>query len=69
MEELKNLQQKNWTKLEEPPQVKNYLKRVKKVIEIKGNILEPIHLNEIRKEEEKEKEEKNDKELINKKEY
>ena len=51
--------------------VKNYLRRVKKVIEIKGNRLEPFHLNQIRKEEEKENEEekniKNVKELINKK--
>ena len=59
-----------WNKIqEELPQklVKNFLKRVKKVIEIKGNRLEQFYLNKIRKEEEKEKEEKNDKELINKK--
>ena len=30
--------------------IKNYLKRVKKVLEIRGNRLEPFHLNKIRKE-------------------
>ena len=29
--------------------VKNYIKRVKKVVEINGNRLEPFHLDEIRK--------------------
>ena len=71
MEELKKFTIEEWNKIPgELPQklVKNYLKRVKKVIEIKGNRLEPFHLNEIRKEEEKEnEEEKKDKELINKK--
>lgn len=69
LEELKKFTIEEWNKIpEELPQklVKNYLKRVKKVIEIKGNRLEPFHLNEIRKEEENE-EEKNDKGLINKK--
>ena len=71
MEELKKCTIEEWNKIqEELPQklVKNFLKRVKKVIEIKGNRLEPFHLNEIRKEEEKDnEEEKKDKELINKK--
>ena len=53
-----------WNKIqEELPQklVKNFLKRVKKVIEIKGNRLELFHLEEIRKKE------KNDNKIINKK--
>ena len=52
MEELKKFTIEEWNKIpEELPQklVKNYLKRVKKVIEIKGNRLEPFHLNEIEK--------------------
>ena len=74
LEELRKFTIEEWNKIpEELPKklVKNYLKRVKKVIEIKGNRLEPFHLDEIRKEEEKENEEekqiKNEKEQINKK--
>ena len=74
LEELRKFTIEEWNKIpEELPKklVKNYLRRVKKVIEIKGNRLEPFHLNQIRKEEEKENEEekniKNVKELINKK--
>ena len=51
IEEWNNIPQEYIKKL-----VKNYLKRIRKVIEIKGNRLEPYQLNEIRKEVEKEEE-------------
>ena len=41
--------------------MKNYLKRIRKVIEIKGNRLEPFHLNDIRNEIEEEKQRRTDK--------
>ena len=55
IEEWNNIPQEYIKKL-----VKNYLKRIRKVIEIKGNRLEPYHLNEIRKEVEKEEEKASD---------
>ena len=53
LEELKKFTIEEWNKIpDDYPKklVKNYLKRVKKVVEINGNRLEPFHLNEIRKE-------------------
>ena len=41
--------------------MKNYLKRIRKVIEIKGNRFEPFHLNDIRNEIEEEKQRRTDK--------
>ena len=44
---------------------KNFIKRCKKIIELNGGRLEPVHLKQIRKEAEtEEKEEKEDKEII-----
>ena len=47
---------------------KNFIKRCKKIIELNGGRLEPVHLKQIRKEaeieEKEEKEEKEDKEII-----
>ena len=44
---------------------KNFIKRCKKIIELNGGRLEPVHLKQIRKEAEiEEKEEKEDKEKI-----
>ena len=63
LDELKKFRIEEWNNI---PQeyikklVKNYLKRIRKVIEIKGNRLEPYHLNEIRKEVEKEEEKASD---------
>ena len=53
LEELKKFTIEEWNKIpDDYPKklVKNYLKRVKKVVEINGNRLEQFHLNEIRKE-------------------
>ena len=50
LEELQKFTIEEWNKIpEDYPKklVKNYLKRIRKVIEIKGNRLEPFHLNAI----------------------
>jgi len=67
LDELKKFTIEEWNNIPEEfakKLVKNYLKRIRKVIEIKGNRLEPYHLNEIKKEEEKEKEEEKKEEKI-----
>ena len=66
IEELKKITLEEWNKIS-PKLVRryclNFLKRIKKIIEINGNRLEPFHLNQIKKEiddelgEEKENEE------------
>ena len=61
LDELKKFTIEEWNNIPEEyikKLVKNYLKRVMKVIEINGNRLEPNNLNEIRKEEEKDEKEK-----------
>ena len=61
LDELKKFTIEEWNKIpEDYPKklVNNYLKRIKKVIEIKGNRLEPFHLNNIRKEIEEEEQRK-----------
>ena len=49
-----------WNQINPKNYFKNFIKRVKKVISINGNRLEPHHLEEIRREEENEEEKKND---------
>ena len=64
LEELQKYTIEEWNKIpEDYPKklVKNYLKRIRKVIEIKGNRLEPFHLNDIRNEIEEEKQRRTDK--------
>ena len=46
-------------------QFKNFIKRCEKVIELKGGRLEPVHLNQIRKEEEENEEESEEEEKKN----
>ena len=43
-------------------QFKNFIRRCKKIIGIKGGRLKPVHLNQIRKEEEEENKEKKEEE-------
>ena len=57
LDELQKFIIEEWNKIpEDYPKkfVSNYLERMKKVIEIKGNRLESFHLNSIRKEIEEE---------------
>ena len=70
LDELKKFTIEEWNKIpEDYPKklVNNYLKRIKKVIEIKGNRLEPFHLNNIRKEIEEEEQRKSKEEKIKQK--
>lgn len=64
LEELQKFTIEEWNKISEdyPKKlVKNYLKRIRKVIEIKGNRLEPFHLNAIRNEIEEEEQRRRNK--------
>ena len=53
IEDLKKITLEEWNKIS-PKIVRRYclhfLKRIKKIIEINGNRLEPFHLNQIKKE-------------------
>ena len=57
--QLKKFCIEEWNQINPKNYYKNFIKRVKKVISINGNRLEPHHLEEIRREEENEEEEKN----------
>ena len=64
LEELQKFTIEEWNKIPEdyPKKLfKNYLKRIRKVIEIKGNRLEPFHLNAIRNEIEEEEQRRTNK--------
>ena len=66
MDELKKITIEEWNKI--PIKFiqklfKNFIKRCKKIIELKGGRLEPVHLNQIRKEMEKEENEEKEKEI------
>ena len=70
LDELKKFTIEEWNNIPEEyteKLVKNYIKRVMKVIEIKGNRLEPYHLNDIRTQEENEEKEKKCEEKSNNK--
>ena len=62
-EELKKFCIEEWNNINPRNYFKNFLRRVKMVISINGNRLEPYHLEKIREEEKKEekKEEENEK--------
>ena len=55
--QLKQFCIEEWNQINPKNYFKNFIKRVKKVISINGNRLEPYHLEEIRREEENEEEE------------
>ena len=57
LDELKKITIKEWNKISKKyiqKLFKNFIKRCKKIIELKRGRLEPIHLNQIRKEMDKE---------------
>ena len=71
LDELKQITIEEWNKIPKSfiqKLFKNFIKRCKKIIELNGGRLEPVHLKQIRKEAEKEekeeKKEKKDKEII-----
>ena len=68
LDELKKITIEEWNKIPKSfiqKLFKNFIKRCKKIIELNGGRLEPVHLKQIRKEGEiEEKEEKEDKEII-----
>jgi len=57
-EELKKFCIEEWNKINPKNYFKNFIKRVKTVLSVNGNRLEPYHLEKIRQEEKKEEENK-----------
>ena len=68
LDELKQITIDEWNKIPKSfikRLFKNFIKRCKKIIELNGGRLEPVHLQQIRKEAEKEENEEKEKEIIN----